>query len=261
MYWNFPLRSMIETYIIVALCSLINFKRLRWHTNWDVINSTLSLVFFGIIAIVPVIISILLHKYKTRLSTKKLKSKFGTIYSEMRTNISGSGLIKYISYYYIRRLALATTVVMLGHVLVIQFFIFIMTSIFQIILVGFIEPYENKRHNNTEIINEILTIFIMYHIFCFTEWVPDANVQYNLGYSCLVFNLMNIGFNVLQLFACTVVDIYHAARKVLIIQKFKRNRKKIQMKFNTKSFSIRKREFDHRRKMRGFDAIDVKPRP
>ena len=48
----------------------------------------------------------------------------------MRTNITDNGLVKYTAYYYFRRLVLACTVVWLGHVLVIQFFIFTMSSVF-----------------------------------------------------------------------------------------------------------------------------------
>ncbi len=113
----------------------------------------------------------------------------------MRTDIKGNGLIKYVTYYYIRRFVLAITVVMMGQLLVAQFFIFIMTSIFQVILAGFIQPFKLAKMNRSEIINEIITIFIMYHIFCFTDWVPDAHVQYNLGFSCLFINLLDLAFN------------------------------------------------------------------
>jgi len=48
----------------------------------------------------------------------------------MRTDFTDNSLVKFVCYYYCRRIALAITVVMLDDVLVIQFFIFIMTSVF-----------------------------------------------------------------------------------------------------------------------------------
>ena len=93
---------------------------------WDLINSTLSYIVFVIAIAVPIIIALALHKRKNQLNNKAFKSRFSTVYSEMRTNIEGNGLIKVVTYYYFRRIVLAATVVMLGHVLVIQFFIFVM---------------------------------------------------------------------------------------------------------------------------------------
>ena len=203
---------MIEMYIIVALCCLINLQQLSWSSPWEAMNATASVIVFVVLIIIPVGISILLHNNKDKLSIREIKSKYGTVYSEIRTNIDGNGLIKYVSSYYIRRLVLAATVVMLGHVLVIQFFIFVMTSIFQVILVGFIDPYITKQLNTNEIINETITIFIMYHIFCFTDWVPDAKVQYNLGYSCLFFNFLHLSFNLSQLAFYTLKSIVYKMR-------------------------------------------------
>ena len=40
----------------------------------------------------------------------------------------------------------------------------------------------------------------MYHIFCFTDWVPDADVKYNLGFSCLAFNCLNLATNLTTIF-------------------------------------------------------------
>ena len=35
LYWALPLRTMIEAYIIIALCSLINFRSLNWTDKWE----------------------------------------------------------------------------------------------------------------------------------------------------------------------------------------------------------------------------------
>ena len=93
---------------------------------WTLLNSTISCAVFLLAVAVPVIIALALHKRKNQLNNKAFKSRFSTVYSEMRTNIGGNGLIKVVTYYYFRRIVLAATVVMLGHVLVIQFFIFVM---------------------------------------------------------------------------------------------------------------------------------------
>ena len=68
LYWSFPLRFMIESYTIVVLCCLINFKWLQTSELWDIINSTLSIAVFIMIVAVPIIISMMLHFRKQQLS-------------------------------------------------------------------------------------------------------------------------------------------------------------------------------------------------
>ena len=88
-----------------------------------------------------------------------------------------------------------------------------MTSIFEVILVGYINPYKNPRINSIAIINEVISVFIMYHIFCFTEWVPDANTKYEIGFSCLFFNGLHLLVNLLLI----LVDSYKKLRVSLLI--------------------------------------------
>ena len=64
LYWNLPIRLMHESYILVAICCLINLVRLRWDTVWDAINSTLSLLSFFSLGVIPFAVASFLHKYK-----------------------------------------------------------------------------------------------------------------------------------------------------------------------------------------------------
>ena len=113
------LRGLVEAYIIIAICALINFKQLQLDGDWEVVNTALSIsMLLGLISF-PIFISMFLHKNKYRLSDKSNLNMYGTLYAEMRTDLTDNSLIKYSVYYYLRRLVLACTVVWLGHVLVI----------------------------------------------------------------------------------------------------------------------------------------------
>ena len=70
-----------------------------------------------------------------------------------------------------------------------------MLSVTQVIFIGTVAPYINSRSNNIEMVNEILTIAIMYHIFCFTDFVLDEQTRYYIGYSCLAANIGHLGYN------------------------------------------------------------------
>ena len=90
---------------------------------------------------------------------------------------------------------LAMAVVWLRKLLVFQFFIFVMCSVAQIILIGIVTPFKTRHENNLETANEVLTMLIMYHIFCFTDFVPEEKTRYYIGYTCLAANIAHLAFN------------------------------------------------------------------
>ena len=90
--------------------------------------------------------------------------------------------------------------------------------------------------------NEIVTIFIMYHIFCFTDWVPDVNVKYNLGFSCLFFNFANLGYNLAILLGHQFIHIRWKLRQTTVKYKFQKNRKRVKKDFeNDTTFGQRRK--------------------
>lgn len=48
-----------------------------------------------------------------------------------------------------------------------------------------------------EIWNEVCLIFLGYHIFCFTDWVPDPTWRYRIGFSCVLWTLVGLVSNML----------------------------------------------------------------
>ena len=197
LYWNLLLRTVIEGYIIVVLCALINFKSLNWEDTWESFNSALSIATIFFLVAFPLRIAYLLWVNKSQLENRAFKRKYESTYAEMKTDSIDDGLILYISYYYIRRLLLAATAVMLSHVLVVQLLIFQLSAIMHLILIGYTHPFKLKRHNYSEMMNEVSTLLIMQHVFCFTDWIPDPILKYNIGFSCLVFNFANLGLNLI----------------------------------------------------------------
>ena len=59
-----------------------------------------------------------------------------------------------------------------------------MQSIMIIIAGGYIKIRKTNFDRNMDTYNEVKLIFIMYHMMLFTDFVPDPETQYRLGYSC-----------------------------------------------------------------------------
>ena len=86
-------------------------------------------------------------------------------------------------------------------------------------MVGLFKPYEIRRDNKMELINEIICIVIMYHIFCFTDYIPDPQIKYNLGFSVLFFNTLSLSINLGSILKTT----YKTSKRKLKLYRLKKN--------------------------------------
>ena len=96
-----------------------------------------------------------------------------------------------------------------------------------------------------EILNEILTLTIMYHIFCFTDFVSDPDIRYYLGYSCLVLNFNHLGLNMGFVVRDSIKGVANGILVQIAIYKMKKTgRKKTKQKFKHvgKTFALKVRE-------------------
>ena len=48
-----------------------------------------------------------------------------------------------------------------------------------------------------EIFNEVINLILMYHILCFTFFVPDADIRYLIGYSFIGFTVFNLSVHII----------------------------------------------------------------
>jgi len=60
-----------------------------------------------------------------------------------------------------------------------------MTVIAQVILLGRVQPFKTKGRIRYEMFSEVVLMFSVYHLICFTPFVPDVEVRFKLGYSCI----------------------------------------------------------------------------
>jgi hypothetical protein len=61
------------------------------------------------------------------------------------------------------------------------------------ILTGEVNAYEDPRQNRLEFFNETMIMMVMYCMICFTDFLPDKNMQSNMGVVvevCVIFHLV-----------------------------------------------------------------------
>ena len=65
----------------------------------------------------------------------------------------------------------------------------------QTIYIGLSRPHLTRTLNILELVNEYLIMIIFFHLSFFTNWVPDPEMQFLLGWSLSVFVIVLISLN------------------------------------------------------------------
>ena len=79
-------------------------------------------------------------------------------------------------------------------------FVLYMSSIFLIIANGYIDARKTSYDRKMDRFNELKLIVLMYHMMLFTQFVPDAGVRYQIGFSCAGFLVLSTAINMFLLF-------------------------------------------------------------
>jgi len=83
-----------------------------------------------------------------------------------------------------------------------------------IIALGSADPFKMLSDRRIEYFNEAMLMITGYHLFCFTDFVPDAETRELVGLSLMVCTIFSVAVNL----AVTLVNPVHKIR--LIGQKF-----------------------------------------
>ena len=65
--------------------------------------------------------------------------------------------------------------------------------------IGFVRVKEESKENTKILINELVLMILMYHIMLFTDYVPDPEARYTLGYSQIGFLGLGLFYNMQDL--------------------------------------------------------------
>ena len=127
------------------------------------------------------------------LEEEKTKQKFGVLYENLNLK-SGRGVILIPLTYLLRRLLLAY-IVIYPHNLIFQYIIMMLTIIFQITIVGMIEPFNTRYEHRMTLANEAFVMCVLYVYLCFSDFVQTPEDKYTMGFACIVVVGLHMLFN------------------------------------------------------------------
>ena len=72
---------------------------------------------------------------------------------------------------------------------------------------GFVMPFRSDFLNYMEIFNELVALLICYFMFCFTDWVPKADVRYLCGWAFIGLISLHLSVHLTNLIRQTCLEM------------------------------------------------------
>jgi len=82
-----------------------------------------------------------------------------------------------------------------------------MTIIVQVIILGRLQPFMWPSKTKYELFSEVVVMLVMYHLICFTPFVPDVDMRFRLGYSVCAIVIVHLAVSMGILLRITYLDL------------------------------------------------------
>jgi len=182
-----PLINLISgSYTVVLVSCLINVQHLSWVSYGEITQSVATIFFLVLFIAFPLVESLYLAYRFDDLDDEEMQARHGAFIAGLNLGRGRLVLIQPV-WFHLRRLILAVAVVLLNKSPYWQFLLMMMTVLVQIILLGTLAPFESRAQVRREFLNESVVMIVLYHLICFTEFVPDLTSRLCLGYSLIAF--------------------------------------------------------------------------
>ena len=94
------------------------------------------------------------------------------------------------------------------------------STVAAVIIIGQIDCFEAKFKRNMEFANEMMIMLILYNVICFSQFVPDPQAKFDMGYFCCFIVALQLSVNLYIILRNNVKDIIfrikmHKAKKRL----------------------------------------------
>jgi len=112
LFWSKPIMTMMESYNMLALCTLINSTDINFNgPRFEVLSSIFTILFLFLITIFPTFIATLLLRKFSDLGNKEVKETFGDLYEHLRYDTGGRWVVLEPLMFLLRRLVLVVTTI------------------------------------------------------------------------------------------------------------------------------------------------------
>ena len=116
-------------------------------------------------------------------------------------------------------------------------------SIVALIILDYIRPLKSKSIHKNEKFNEIVTLLLLYTFLSFTDWVPNLETKFKLGYVACGLISLHLAINIFTILISSIKGVYkvwrlrlyrsrHNKERVILRKRLQTNRKQRRQRSN-----------------------------
>ena len=187
------------------------------QTSWDspslITASILTYLSLGIAFVFPFFVLALLLRCRSRMEEPSVEKRIGAIYENI--NLSRKSAFLFTFFFLGRRLIFVVSIFYLGAWPIFQIFFLFFQSYAMLVYLMAVRPFHSKLMNALEVVNEVSVLIAIYHLLCFTEFVPDPNLHDSIGFSLLAVTGIAFVINVMALIYTGILEIKKVVKRLL----------------------------------------------
>ena len=210
-FYNGLISLFVESYSLIAVCCLINLSFIQIDSFGKSFHSLMCITFGLLITLWPIYLFTLLTKYFEHIHKKYFLRTYGALYDEVNLEEGPKVLLQPL-FFLLRRMLLAIAVVIFDKVLIWQIMLMALQIVASVIIIGNVRPFHFQSRSNKELFNEIILMFVMYTIICFSPFVPDVTIRFQIGYITIFVVGLHLAVNVYQILLVTVRQLIRENR-------------------------------------------------
>ena len=208
----------MEVYFDVALLSALNLEMVDWDTLFpsEKISNAMSVFFLIIVSLVPLVFALLVCWDTKRWKEENFKEKYGAILEGTSEKMQDEGrrLLFFVPLiFFMKRVSFIISVLLLKELIWGQLAIQTFISLGMCMFLQWFRPLESEFANNIETFNDITVLVLTYFLFCFTDFVPDAEMKSKMGLYYICIGLGNMATHLFIMFGSSFIACRLSCKK------------------------------------------------
>ena len=216
LFHSTSLRFFYEGYLEIGIALSISIIRMEWNSDLGpavIYCNIFTIVLAAVMIALPVFIAVCYFTNIERLDDEKFASKYGTLYDGMKLNEdklrqhTRKVSIWFPLAFVLRRIAFIMIAFCLSTWPVFQLIAMILITTAMIFYLMWFKPFEDNFFNHIEVMNEVTAMLLLYIMFSFTDWIPDAKSRYDYAWFFILITISNLLVHVFFLMKYNVKSI------------------------------------------------------
>ena len=189
----------MEAYIEFLIAGYLNLKVQLVSTSGEL--ASVAVGYYAVILCLVVIPLCFIHLFRQsifRINDPRFNRRWHGLFEGVDTRNKLNLLFNVV--FCLRRLIFVHSAFYLSETPTFQIQSIILINLFSLIYKGNNNPQISRFSNRIELFNEAFVCIVTLHLMFYTDWVPDSQTQFEMGFSMIGFMIINFAVNLFFVF-------------------------------------------------------------